>query len=432
MIVLAIFFLIASSAESILSRYVANKELVPFAAVLAYALLDLSVRLLVSPSTFADQIFYLLPIPKRSYALQTVLLSFYSIINLASGLFLFIYLIFTTVRPDLESNLIFWFVLLILSNNTLALAIKRWRVAGIILFTAIVSIVLLPPRLLQDLIQLIYMPWVGVIYFLLITVVAGVVVYFTYPFEKAKNEQSSSNLFRFNLRLNDPLIWQEVLLIIRNKRPRGLILSYFILIPYFFFIFNDQLTIPDITSFAVLFMVLFLVAGVAIQYGYLGLAWENQHLEKLLSVTDFKHMIEAKYKILSYLNAIGLFCVLIICIWMPVILPVVLASWVLQQSWGNYMLIYYMIYNKKPFEINKSSFFNYDGISAAQMFLPLIILAVQLIVLVLCVTVFGGFYGSLAAIGIGIIGLYLRPKALAYIAVKWQENKYIIVHNFRK
>jgi len=120
------------------------------------------------------------------------------------------------------------------------------------------------------------------------------------------------------------------------------------------------------------FMLLFLVAGLPIQYGYLGLAWEGKHLELLLTLTNFKKMIESKYRLLTYLTVASFIIMIGITVLMPKLLPMVIASLFLQLSVGNYMLLYYMIYNNKPIDINKSSFFNYQGISAAQLFIPLV------------------------------------------------------------
>jgi len=288
---LAITFLIASGIESLLSNYVANDFLVPFAAVLSYSLIDLFARLIISPSTFAEQIYYLLPIPKKSYAVQTVLLSFYNLINVAAALFLSFYLIFTSVAPEFKLNLILWFLFIILGNNVLALAIKRWRFAVIILSVIAMAIIFFPAHLEQSLSSLIKSPELGLIYFLMVALGTMLIVYFTYPKEKKEGLKSSGSLFRFNIKLRDPLLWQEVLLIIRNKRPRGLVLTYFILIPYFFFIFNEQLGDVDASSFAAVFLVLFLVSGVSIQYGYLGLAWENIAFTRAINSRTLKGFV---------------------------------------------------------------------------------------------------------------------------------------------
>jgi len=430
-IILGLLFLFAAGAESSLSSYVKNQSLVPFVVLLAYVLLDLTVRILFAPSTFAQYAYYTLPIPKLSYVNQSLVLSVINLFNVAALFFGLFYLIFTTAEGEYLNSIFAWYAVLILSNNFLAFAIKRWFVFGIILAGSTVAWGF-SLNFYSVLNTLIDFPVYSGIVLLFSVVICGLVTYYTADAEVYKSQPKSGFNLRFGLKIKDPLLWQELLLIIRNKRPRGLLLSFFILIPYFYFIFYDQLQVPLENKGALSFVILFLIAGLPIQYGYLGLAWESKYLELLLSITDFKDMIKSKFKLLGFLTLVAFAFSLLLTLLYIELLPILIAVTLMQLSIGNYMLLYYMIYNNKPIEINKSSFFNYQGISAAQMFLPLVILAVEFIILSLTIQLLGLVVGSVVLIILALVALHFREKALAYINDSWSRKKYVLIENYRK
>jgi len=431
-IVLALLFLIAAGIEETLDKYIDNSALIPFAVAALYLIVELAIRILIGPSTFANYAYYTLPISKISYSLQSLLLCLFNLFNIAALLFLGFYMIFSSVEDTYVTSLLSFYFAVLVSNNFLAFAIKRWYYLLVFLVLA------LSAPLFLGIDNLVIADWLitnAKFIWLVVPisiVLSGVTIYYTFSQEVHKTRIKTNYTFRFNLNLKDPLIWQEVLLIMRNKRPRGLILSYFLLIPYFYYIFYDQIQNPESNIILMSFILLILVAGLPLQYGYLGLAWEGKHLELLLTLSNFRKMIESKYRLLSYLTAASFVIILGIAVLIPQFLPMVVACLFLQLSAGNYMLIYYMIYNSKPIDINKSSFFNYQGISAAQMFIPLVIIAVQFLVLSIIVSIMGIFVGSAIVIAFSLGALFYKKQALDYIYRAWSKKKYYLLNNYRQ
>jgi len=432
--VLGYLALLGNILDEYISDYIEDPSQRVVAVMLGFFLTDLFIRLLFSAQSFANYCYFTLPISLRSYCAQTLALSNFNIFNLVAGLFLLFYWPNTQLDSALSGRYLMFIVLLILSNNYLVLVFKRYR--GILITTLILigaSLLFYQLELIRHfeayLAHGIYFEW-G--YALLVIAGAYTSVYTYYHKEAYEEKKLFFENIKLNIRLQEPLLWQEVLLILRNKRPRGVILSYFLVPIYLAYTLRDSLVGDNAISAIIFFLLFFTVSGLAIQYGYLGLSWESRHFDILMVRSNIRQMVVAKIKLLSVFNLIATAVALILAVINLSFLPKVLAVALFQFSFGTYFILYLMSYNNKGIDVNKSSFFNYQGVSAVQMFGPLIIIAIQTILYFILQLLIGETFSYLLIGAIGATGIFFKEKLIEKIENKWVLKRYHLINNYRK
>lgn len=426
--------LLGNIVDDYISVYIEDPSQRVVAVMLGLFFTDLFLRLLFSAQSFASYSYFTLPISIKSYSVQTMVLSNFNIFNLVAGLFLLFYWPNVQLDPALSSRYLIFIGLLILSNNYLVLIFKRYK-AALVTTLVIIAACLLFYQL--ELIRHFETYLANGIYFelgyaLLVMLAAYISVHTFYHKEAYEVKKSFFENVKLNIKLQEPLLWQEVLLILRNKRPRGVILSYFLVPIYLAYAMRDSLVGDNAISAVIFFLLFFTVSGLAIQYGYLGLSWESRHFDILMIRSNIRQMVLAKIKLLTAFNLIATGVALILAIIDLSFVPKVLAITLFQLSIGTYLILYLMSYNNKGIDVNKSSFFNYQGVSAVQMFGPLIIIAIPTILYFILELLIGELPSYMLIGGMGMVGIIFKEKLIKNIEVKWASKRYQLIHNYRK
>lgn len=426
--------LLGNIVDDYISVYIEDPSQRVVAVMLGLFFTDLFFRLLFSAQSFASYSYFTLPISIKSYSVQTLILSNFNIFNLVAGLFLLFYWPNVQLDSALSSRYLIFIGLLILSNNYLVLIFKRYKVV------LITTLVLLATSLLfyqLDLIRHFETYLAQGIYFelgyaLLVMLAAYTSVHSFYHKEAYEVKKSFFENVKLNIKLQEPLLWQEVLLILRNKRPRGVILSYFLVPIYLAYAMRDSLVGDNAIAAVIFFLLFYTISGLAIQYGYLGLSWESRHFDILMIRSNIRQMVLAKIKLLTAFNLIATGVALILAIIDLSFVPKVLAITLFQLSIGTYLILYLMSYNNKGIDVNRSSFFNYQGVSAVQMFGPLIIIAIPTILYFILELLIGELPSYMLIGGMGMVGIIFKEKLIKNIEVKWASKRYQLIHNYRK
>lgn len=438
-ILIAIFALgylaiLGNIVDEYLIAYIENPNQRVIAVILGLFILDLLFRLLFSSQSYASYSYFTLPVDKSSYSLQTLLLSHFNIFNLIAISFLLFYWSNTQLDTSLSSRYLLFICLLIWSNNYLILICKRYR-STLLITMGVMALAILFYRLellqyLETYLSKAY--YFEVVYLVLIVALAFTAIKTFYYREAYEAKKSLFKNIKLNIRLQEPLLWQEVLLILRNKRPRGVILSYFLLPLYLGYSMRGSLLGDHVVSVALFFLLFFTVSGLAIQYGYLGLSWESRHFDVLMIRSTVRQMVLSKIRLLSVFNFVAAGIALIFVIFDLAVLPRVVALALFQLSIGTYFILYLMSYNNKGIDVNKSSFFNYQGVTAVQMFGPLIIIAIPTIFYVIMELMLGEVFSYLLIGAIGVVGIVFKEKLINNIESKWTTKRYHLINSYRK
>lgn len=228
------------------------------------------------------------------------------------------------------------------------------------------------------------------------------------------------------------LINLEVKLILRNKRPRSLLLLSILFLSYGLVFYRGERA-EKISDGLLFGLGIFMTGAFSINYGQFIFSWQGSHFD-FTNTRPFsmRHYLESKYWLLS--------TVIFICFLLTI--PYVYFGWKILIMNGAMMLFnmgvnVYIIMNMgmwDPQKINlsKGSAFNWEGVGAAQwlMGLPLVL---SPFVIYLPFSLLGyPNAGILMVALVGLVGIILHPYLLNLTAKRLLSKKYSIAAGFRK
>ncbi|MDT0685492.1 DUF5687 family protein [Autumnicola psychrophila] len=248
--------------------------------------------------------------------------------------------------------------------------------------------------------------------------------------EKAKAADTSDFVWTRKFGSIAPFLQQDLKLIWRNKRPKTTV--YLAL----FFVFYGLMfyTIEDQEMSAFLVMIGILITGMfMMNFGQFIPGWDSAYYPMIMAQNiPLRQYLASKAGLIT-------FSVVVLAIlstpyvyfgWNILLLNMVCALYNIGVNVP--LLLYAGSFNKKRIELDKSPFMNYQGTGAAQWLvaLPLMIFPM----LIFWIT--NKFLNFNAAIGLltllGIIGLFLRPKLLNFLAGVYKKRKYVMIEGFKQ
>ncbi len=223
----------------------------------------------------------------------------------------------------------------------------------------------------------------------------------------------------------------EIKLIVRNKRPRTVLIMTFLFMLYglIFYtrdIFSEK---PGMLIFVGL-----LVTGIfMMNYGQFLFSWQASHFDFTLTrPVSLRQYIESKYWLL---NTVTLFCFLLSMPyayfgWNIILVHGALALF--NMGVNVFIVLNMAMWGPKKLNLTKGGSLNYEGIGAAQWVMGFPLMACPYI-FYLPFSIFGySNLGLLAIAAAGVLGIVLRPYLLTLTTQRLQRLKYSIAEGFRK
>lgn len=423
--------------------------------VLIYIGVDLVIRLIMQNlPTISFRQFIILPV-KRSrivrYLLFRSLIHFFNVIPL---IFL-IPFIFDVVRFEAPAlSVLCWLTglyILVLSNHFLAVYLK-WRfqdsqagfyiVIGVIAslflidyfelinlneqFGLYLDNLIVNPQLV---LLLIILP---VIFYLLNNAFLNKHLYLD-NLEKRKGDISSKD-FSFLNKLGDygKFISLEMRMIWRNKRPKNVFLMSVIFLLYGLLIYKDFRNEPA-PNFILVLGGIFMTGIFTMSYGQFFPAWHSRYFSYLMAQNiKMKEFLQSVFMLLTtitgifYLLSLGYVFITPKVIWVHFVVALY------NIGVNNYFILYMGLFSSKPIDLDRSAFFNYQGMGAQQFLIAFPMLLGPL--------AFFGLLswglGSMAAfVIIGLIsltGIILQPLIINKFAVAYLNKKHKLIANYKK
>ncbi|MDQ6903776.1 MAG: DUF5687 family protein [Bacteroidota bacterium] len=228
------------------------------------------------------------------------------------------------------------------------------------------------------------------------------------------------------------LVALEIKLIIRNKRPRSLLLVGCFLM-FYGFLFYDKATLLK-HEYGRPFFAAFLITGIAIvNYGQLMFAWQSPHFDGLLAnKISFKNFIKAKFLLFTLICS---FAFLISCFygfisWQLILLQ--LAAYLYNIGFVTVTMLYFATLNYKRIDLSKASRFNYEGSSWVQWVLAIPLMLIP-VVLYLPFSLLHKPFIGIGVVGLfGLITLLLRNLWINLLVKKFIKQRYKIAAGFRE
>ncbi len=251
--------------------------------------------------------------------------------------------------------------------------------------------------------------------------------------EKSTGEKRSADfnwLQRFGT--YGDLIAIDIKLILRNKRPRTLLLLSVIFLFYGYFFFKPE-NLKAGNLGIILVGSIFITGMFMVSYGQFIFAWQSSHFDGMMAANiQIKTYIKSKMMLLISFSSIAFLLSLFYGFLSWKLIPVLLAAWLFNIGVHSVLTGFIGTRNYKGLDLSKGSSFNYQGTGAAQWLYSLIILVVGTIIYLPFALLINKWAG-IAAIGIaGLISLLMQDWWLDKITMNFKKRKYKMLEGFRE
>jgi hypothetical protein len=251
--------------------------------------------------------------------------------------------------------------------------------------------------------------------------------------QKSSGEKKSTDynwLQRFGVYGN--LMAVDLKLILRNKRPRSLMLLSVIFLFYGFFFFKPE-NLKNNNLGILLLGSIFISGMFMVSYGKFLFAWQSNHFDGLMaSDMNIKTYIKSKLLLLISFSTIAFLLSLLYGFLSWKLIPVLIAAWLFNAGIHSILTAFIGTRNYKGVDLSKGSAFNYEGTNAAQWLYSLMILLIGGAIYLPFALLINSWSG-IAAIGIlGLISFLMQDWWLDKITVQFQKHKYKVLEGFRE
>jgi len=248
-----------------------------------------------------------------------------------------------------------------------------------------------------------------------------------------KSAASTANyswLQRFGL--TGELISIDVKMILRNKRPRTVLLISAMLLLYGFIFYKPEFINKGNFGF-LLFGGIFITGVFIINYGQFLFAWQSGHFDGILTHNiGTKAYIKSKFALMLSVSTIWLLCSLAYGFISWKIIPVEIAAYLFNIGINTVLVGLFATRNYKSIDITKKASFNYQGMGATQWLYTLAI-GVSCLLVYWPFAFFMNSWAGIAAIGVsGLVFLLFQDWWIGIIQLEFQKNKYKISEGFRE
>jgi hypothetical protein len=156
----------------------------------------------------------------------------------------------------------------------------------------------------------------------------------------------------------------ELKLLLRNKRPRQLLLfGAFFAMVYVPLFFTDEAFVSDpfVASICCFLVTLALPSNA----GQLMFSWNSSHFDGMMARRhSFRDIVAGKLLTLHVLTVVSIIFVFPLVLWFtPNLFSLLCAYFLFALGLGCPLLLFFALWNKKPVEMGRGTFFNYEGIS---------------------------------------------------------------------
>ncbi|MBL3654762.1 DUF5687 family protein [Fulvivirga sediminis] len=248
--------------------------------------------------------------------------------------------------------------------------------------------------------------------------------------EQIQEKKHDNMWFNFNPHFKNELITLELRLILRNKRPRSMLLMSLFFILYGFLFYTKD---SYMDGYAMLIFVgIFITGGFMINYGQFSFSWESGYFDTFLTKNiSYRQIIENKLKLFDYGCLIGFLLSLPYGFFGAKIVLIHIATLLFNMGVNSFFILYFTGKSPKRIDLSKSSMFNYEGAGLAQF-----ILAVPCFMTPLCGYMFFYLFGipiwGVVLIAFqGVLGIMFRQKLIDVLVKRFNNYKYVIADSLR-
>lgn len=227
------------------------------------------------------------------------------------------------------------------------------------------------------------------------------------------------------------IISNDVKLILRNKRPRSLLILSFLFLLYGFLFYKKE---SFSTGRAGMLLVgsIFITGMFITNYGQFLFAWQSNHFDGLMSGrTDVRLYIKSKMILLKSFCTFAFLLCLFYGFMNVKIIPVLIAAWLFNIGINITITCFIGTLNYSALDISKSSSLNYQGMGLAQWLYSLIIICAACLIYFPFALLFNSWAGIAAIAFAGLINILLQNWWVDILSKQFIKKKYKMLEGFR-
>lgn len=228
------------------------------------------------------------------------------------------------------------------------------------------------------------------------------------------------------------LIAIELKLILRNKRPRSLLLLSCIFLFYGFIFYRPGAF--ENNDFGFLLLGGIFVTGMFMaNYGQFLFAWQSSQFDGLMATNvNLKAYLKSKFILLIGFCTVALLLSLLYGFINWKIIPLQIAAYFFNIGIHSVVAVYIGTHNYKGLDLSKGATFNYQGMGAAQWLYALIIMLVGFLVYFPFAFLISSWAGVVSVGLLGLINLLLQEWWIDKLSIQFQKRKHKILEGFRE
>jgi hypothetical protein len=251
--------------------------------------------------------------------------------------------------------------------------------------------------------------------------------------EKSSGEKKSAEfswLQKFGV--YGDLMGLDLKLILRNKRPRSLMLISVIFLFYGYFFFKPE-NIQHNNLGILLLGSIFITGMFMVSYGKFLFAWQSNHFDGLMaSNMNIKTYIKSKLILLTSFSTIAFLLSLLYGFISWKLVPILIAAWLFNIGIHSILTVFIGTLNYKAIDLSKGSSFNYEGTGAAQWLYSFMILIIGGIIYLPFALLINSWSGIAAIAIIGLISFLMQDWWLDKLTAQFENHKYKMLEGFRE
>ena len=278
------------------------------------------------------------------------------------------------------------------------------------------------------------------LYCLLFLFAAGIIYLINYRYLKsnlyleelhsADNSHKSSTEIPFLGRFGmaGDLAANELKLILRNKRPRSVIMMSLFFMFYGLIFYNK----PDFSDFMIVFCGMFMTGIFIINYGQFMFSWQSAHFDGILvSKVKAKDFFRSKFLLFTMFSTLSFLLTIpyVYFGWRVLIIHFIMFIWNLGVN--TLLVLFFANRNYRRIDLSKGAAFNWEGVGASQWILTIPLLLGPFIIY-LPFNMLDYPEAGLSIIGlIGLLFILTREYWVNKLVIQFQEKRYSIAEGFR-
>ena len=249
---------------------------------------------------------------------------------------------------------------------------------------------------------------------------------------KSKRKEGADYTFLDRFGTIGELIAVDVKLLLRNKRPRSMLMLSTVFLFYGFIFYKPQYLTNGDWGFILVGAII--ITGLFIMnYGQFLFAWQSSHFDGLMSSNlHVRTYIKSKFLLLIAVSTIIFLLSALYGFMAWQIVLIQMAAFLYNIGINMVIVAYFATRSYKAIDIDRKAAFNYQGTSAAQWLYMVAVMIVPAAIYLPFALLINKWAG-IAALGIaGLISLLLQDWWIGILTKEFFKRKYLILQGFRE